>query len=82
LQQTAANNQQPFDPMAFMQQFATQMMAVQQRLQTIVDESCEDKTCESEAKFNNNMLQLLLVGGTVYFASPESFVNPRIAKYT
>ena len=32
-QQTTANNQQRFDPMNFMQQFATQ---VQQRLQTIV----------------------------------------------
>ena len=66
--------------MSFMQQFATQMMAVQQRLQTIVVESCEDKTRESEAKFNNNMLQLLLVGGTVDFVSPGSFVNPCIAK--
>jgi hypothetical protein len=63
-------------------QFATQMMAVQQRSQTIVVESREDKTHESEAKFNNNMLQLLLVGGTIDFASPGSFVDPRIAKYT
>ncbi len=82
LQQMTANNQQPFDPMSFMQQFATQMMAVQQRLQTIVVESREDKICESEAKFNNNMLQLLFVGGTIDFGSPGSFVNPRIAKYT
>ena len=81
-QQMAANNQQPFNPMTFMQQFATQMMAVQQRSQTIVVESCEDKTHESEAKFNNNMLQLLLVGGAIDFASPGSFVDPRIAKYT
>ncbi len=68
--------------MTFMQQFATQMMAVQQRSQTIVVESREDKTHESEAKFNNDMLQLLLVGGTVDFESPGSFVNPRIEKYT
>jgi hypothetical protein len=81
-QQTTANNQQPFDPMSFMQQFATQMMAVQQKSQTIVVESREDKTRESEAKFNNNMLQLLLVGGTIDFVSPGSFVDPRIAKYT
>ena len=81
-QQMTANNQQLFDPMNFMQQFATQMMAVQQRSQTIVVESREDKTRESEAKFNNNMLQLLLVGGTIDFASPGSFVDPRIAKYT
>ena len=66
--------------MSFMQQFATQMMAVQQRLQTIVVESRKDKTRETEAKFNNNMLQLLLVGGTVDFVSPGSFVNPCIAK--
>jgi len=64
-QQTMANNQQPFDPMSFMQQFATQMMMVQQRLQTIVVESREDKSRESEAKFNNNMLRLLLVVGTL-----------------
>jgi hypothetical protein len=82
LQLMAANNQQPFDPMTFMEQFATQMMAVQQRSQTIVVESREDKTRESEAKFNNDMLQLLLVGGTIDFAPPGCFVNPRIEKYT
>jgi len=38
-QQTTANNQPPFDPMKFMQQFATQMMTVQQKSQTIVVES-------------------------------------------
>jgi hypothetical protein len=44
-------------------------------------ESCEDyKTRETEAKSNNNMLQLLLVGGIVYFSSPGSFTEPRIAK--
>jgi hypothetical protein len=32
--------------------------------------------------FNNNMLQLLLVGGIVDFSSPGSFANPCIAKYT
>jgi len=71
-----------FDPMAFMKQFADQSMAVQQKNQTIIVESREDKTHENEAKFNNNMLQLLLLGGTVDFASPGSFVDPRIAKYT
>jgi hypothetical protein len=71
-----------FDPMAFMQHFTDQMMAVQQKSQTIVVESREDKTRETEAKFNNNMLQLLLLGGTVDFASPGSFTEPRIAKYT
>ncbi len=58
------------------------MMAFQQNSQTIVMESCEDKTCESEAKFNNNMLQLLLIGGIVDFLSPGSFTVPRIPKYT
>jgi hypothetical protein len=40
--------------MAFMKQFADQMMAVQQKSQTTVVESREDKTCETEAKFNNS----------------------------
>jgi hypothetical protein len=71
-----------FDPMAFMKQFADQMMAVQQKSQTIVVESREDKTRETEAKFNNNMLQLLLLGGTVDFSSLGSFVDPRLSKYT
>jgi hypothetical protein len=71
-----------FDPMAFMKQFADQIMAVQQKSQTIVVESREDKTRKTEAKFNNNMLQLLLLGGTVDFASPGSSVDPRIAKFT
>ncbi len=57
------------------------MMAFQQNSQTIVVESCEDKTRESEAKFNNNMLQLLLIGGIVDFLSYGSFTVPHIAKY-
>ena len=71
-----------FDPMVFMKQFADQMMAVQQKSQTIVVESREDKTRETEAKFNNNMLQLLLLGGNADFSSPGSFVDPRLSKYT
>ncbi len=68
--------------MSFMRQYHAQMMAaVQQNSQAIVVESHEDKTCESEAKFNNNMLQLLLIGGIVDFLSPGSFTVPRIAKY-
>ena len=81
-QQTTANNQPPFDPVNFMQQFATQMMTVQQRSKTIVVESCEDKTRQAEAKYSNNMFQLLNVGGTINFASPGSFIDPRLAKYT
>ena len=68
--------------MSFMQQFTDQMIAVQKNSQTIVVESCEDKTRKTEAKFNNNMLQLLLLGGIVDFSSPGSFTLPRIAKYT
>ena len=83
----APTNQQAnaatFDPVFFMKQFADQMIAVQQKnQQTIVVESREDKTRETEAKFNNNMLQLLLLGGTVDFTSPGSFIDPRVAKYT
>ncbi len=77
-----ANTATTFDPMVFMKQFADQMMVVQQKSQTIVVESREDKTRATEAKFSNNMLQLLLLGGTVDLTSPGSFVDPRIAKYT
>jgi hypothetical protein len=68
--------------MAFMNQFADQMMAVQQKSQIIIVESCEDKTRKTEAKFSNNMLQLLLLGGTVDLMSPGLFVDPQILKYT
>jgi hypothetical protein len=40
--QTTTNNQPVFDPMSFMQQSTAQMMAFQQKFQTIVVESCED----------------------------------------
>ncbi len=81
--QASVNNQSAFDPISFMQQHHAQMMAaVQQKSQTIVVESCEGKTCESEAKFKNNMLQLLLIRGIVDFSSPGSFTVPRIKKYT
>jgi hypothetical protein len=64
-----------FDPMSFMKHFADQMIAIQQKSQTIVVESREDKTRETEAKFNNNMLQFLLIGGTVNFSSPGLFIR-------
>ena len=57
-------------------------MTVQQRSKTIVVESREDKTPQAKAKYSNNMFQLLNVGGTIDFASPGSFINPRLAKYT
>jgi hypothetical protein len=76
----ATSNQQAtaatFDPIAFMKQFTDQMIAVQQKSQTIVVGSREDKTRDTEAKFNNNMLQLLLLGGTVNFTSPGLFIDP------
>ncbi len=79
---TTINHQTTFDPTAFMKQFADQMMAVQQKSKTIVVESHEDKTLETEAKFYNNMLQFLLIGGTVDFLSQGSFVDPWVAMYT
>ena len=53
---------QGFDPMLFLQQLSAKMLTPQPP-QTIVVESRADKSRESEAKFNNNMLQLLLVAG-------------------
>ena len=72
---------QGFDPMLFLQQLSTEMLTPQQP-QTIVVESRADKSRESEAKFNNNMLQLLLVAGDADFFLPGTFVNSRIPKYT
>ncbi len=57
-----------------MQQFTAQMMAFQQKSQTIIMESCEDKPHEAEAKFNNNMLQLLLIRSIIDFSSPGYFI--------
>jgi hypothetical protein len=68
-----------------MQQFntmlASQQLALQQP-QTIVVESQANKCRKSEAKFNNNMLQLLLIGGEVVLLPPASFNKPRIPTYT
>jgi hypothetical protein len=73
----ATNNHSTFDAMALMQQF----IAAQQS-QTIVVESRTNKSRETEAKFNNDMLRLLLVGGDVDFTSPGTFQNPCIPNYT
>jgi hypothetical protein len=72
---------QGFDPMLFLQQLSTKMLTPQQP-QTIVVESRADKSRESEAKFNNNMIQLLLVAGDADLFLPGTFVNSRIPKYT
>jgi hypothetical protein len=57
------------------------MIAAQQS-QTIVVESCTNKCRKSEAKFNNNMLQLPLVGGIVDFSSPGTFIEHLIFQAT
>jgi hypothetical protein len=57
-------------------------LRVPQQPQTIIVESRANKTRKSEAKFNNNMLQLLLIGGNVDITTPGYFVNPRIPIYT
>ena len=53
-----------------------------QQPQTIVVESRADKSRKTKAKFNNNMLPLLLVAGDVDFLPPGMFVNSCIPKYT
>jgi hypothetical protein len=50
----------PFGPMAFLKEWGKKMQMIDQHQpQTIVVESRVDKSHESEAKFNNHMLQLL-----------------------
>jgi hypothetical protein len=70
-------NHQTFDAISFMQQFNATMFVAQQS-QTIVVELHAGKRRKSEAKVNNNMLQLLLVGGIGNFLSPGNFLKPRI----
>ena len=73
----------PFDLMAFLNEWGEkmQMMNQQHQLQMIVVKSRADKSHESEAKFNNHMLQLLLISTNVDFSAPGSFVVPRIPAY-
>ena len=72
-----------FDPMAFLKEWGDKMQLMhQQQPQTIVVESRADKSRESEAKFNNDMLRLLLISGKVEFTLPGSFDTPRIPTYT
>ncbi len=72
---------QPFDPMAFLKMWGDKMQLMQQHPQTIVIESRADKSQETEAKFNNHMLQLLLVSGDVDFTPLGTFLAPRIPIY-
>ena len=67
--------------MLFSQQLSTKVL-MPQHTQTIVVESRADKSHESEAKFNNSMLQLLVVAGNADLLPPRTFVNSRIINYT
>jgi hypothetical protein len=58
------------------------MQLMQQHPQTIVVKSRANKSQETKAKFNNHMLQLLLVSGDVDFTPPGTFSAPRIPIYT
>jgi hypothetical protein len=69
---------EPFNPMAFLKLWGDKMQLMQQQPQTIVVELRDTKSWETKAKFNNLMLQLLLVFGDVDFTPPGTFVAPRI----
>jgi hypothetical protein len=62
------------DSMAFLKEWGEKMqMMHQHQPQTIIDKSKADKSRESKAKFNNHMLQLLLIASDVDFIPPGSF---------
>jgi hypothetical protein len=67
-------NHQTFNAMSFMQQFSATMI-VTQKFQMIVVESRTNKCHKSKVKFNNNMLQLLLVGGASSISRPLVFLS-------
>ncbi len=73
---------EPFNPMAFLKMWGDKMQLMQQQPQTIVIESRANKSWGTDAKFNNHMLQLLLVSGDVDFTPPGTFAAPRIPIYT
>ncbi len=77
----AQATQQTFDPMLFFQQLSTQILTVAPQPQTIVVKSRANKSHESEAKFNNNLLQLLLVASDADLLTPGMFTNSCIPKY-
>jgi hypothetical protein len=73
----------PFNPMAFLKEWGEKMQWMhKQQPQTIVLKLRADKSCKSKAKFNNDMLQLLLVSGKAKFTPPGTFATPRIPIYT
>jgi len=61
--------------MAFLKEWGEkmQMMNQQHQPQRIFVKSRADKSRESEAKFNNHMLQLLLISGNVDFLPLDPF---------
>ena len=73
---------EPLDPMAFLKLWGDKMQLMQQQPQTVVVELRANKSWETEAKFNNHSLQLLLVSGDVDFTPPGTFVAHRIPIYT
>ncbi len=80
---TASSSAAAFDPMAFLKEWGEKMQLMhQQQPQMIVVKSRADKSRESKAKFNNDMLHLLLVSGEAEFNPPGSFETPRIPIYT
>ncbi len=80
---TASTSAAAFDPMAFLKEWGEKMQLMhQQQPQTIVVKLRVDKSRESKAKFNNDMLRLLLVSGKAEFTPPRSFETPRIPIYT
>jgi hypothetical protein len=68
--------------MVFLQQLSETILGGTHQPQTIIVESRADKWRESKAKFNNNMLQLLLVGGNTDLSPPGTFATPHIPFYT
>jgi hypothetical protein len=79
----AAAATEPFDSMAFLKEWGEKMQLMhQQQPQMIVVKSRADKSCESKAKLNNDMLRLLLVSGKAEFTPPGTFPTPRIPIYT
>jgi hypothetical protein len=58
------------------------MHLMQQEPQTIFVQSRANKSQETEAKFHDHMLQLLLFSGDVDFTPPGTCAAPRILIYT
>jgi hypothetical protein len=68
--------------MFFLQQLSKKNLGGTHQPQTIVVESRANKCHESKAKFNNNLLKVLLVGSNTDLSPPGTFAMPRIPFYT